>query len=328
MTSEGPRAICAATLIALCSCGQGVHDLSVSSEPLVVIKGHVDASVLARPHPSATLLGALVWASVPQVNPVCIEFQDARIASACPDPLGVFTGEIEASAVVDGDGNFDLPLFHLPAVRVSVGDAATRIAYGTLVVVEDVNNDGQPTFVPASVGRRRRVSPVVSNPSDPDLIVAATFYSLHADQQRIVFREGGFVPDSYFYPTPGCVAPPDGFSVMTAGAYVDATHATGPCGYATTDGRLELTPLSPADGLALECREVQAQGTVQQPVGDEPPNGNPTRTCFGANVLATVYSGSCTFLRSYALAGCQQDPTCASPEWNLTLSPPSWWSCR
>jgi hypothetical protein len=327
MTFEGRLAVLSATLVGLCSCGQGVHDLTVSSQPLVVIKGHVDASSLIRTHPSSALLGALIWASVPQVNPVCVEFQDAVTAPACPDPLGVFTGEIQASVAVDGDGNFELPLFHLPAARVSVGDAVTRIAYGTLVVVEDVNGDGQLTFVLPSGGRRRRALPPVSNPSDPDLIVAATFSSLRVDQRRIVFREGGFVRDSYFYPAPGCDDPPEGLSVMMAGAYVDASHAMGPCAYATTEGRLELTPLSPTDGLALECRAVQAQPNVQQPVGDEPPSGNPTKTCFGANVLATVYSGPCPYLRSYALAGCQEDPMCASPEWNLTLAPPSWWSC-
>jgi hypothetical protein len=326
MTSEIRGTFLLAAVVAgVAGCGQSVHDLNLPGQPLVVVGGHVDVAGLTRPHPAAPLLGALIWASVPAVNPLCVEISDPQIAPACPDPFGVFTGDIELSAPVDGDGNFDLPLFHLPSANVSVGDNTTRIAYGTLVVVEDVDGDGQLTFVsPPSGDRHDAPAP---EPTDPDRIVAATFSNLHADQQRIVFREGGFVTGSFFYPSPGCGTPPPGFSLMTAAPYIDATDAAGPCAETPLDTRLEIPPLSPDEGLALECQAVQAQATVRQPDNDAPP-GTWSPVCFGTNILAAVYPGICPFLRSYALAGCQQDPMCASPEWNITAAPPSWWPCQ
>jgi hypothetical protein len=320
MTSRRAAALAGTCALAAAACGQGVHDLTVASDPLIVLHGHVDVPSLDRKHPDAALLGALIWAEVPGVNPVCVEFAaDDRIKSACPDPAGVFTGEIEVSVPVGADGNFDLPLFHLPMVSVSVGDAATRIAYGSLVVIEDANGDGQPSLVPPPGGDE--FDAPSSEPTDPDRIVAATFYSLDADQQRVVFREGAFVPGSYFYPgvPPGC-EPPSGFSIMTAPPQADPPT----CNFDQMNPRLELTPLTQAEGLAFMCRAVQKDSTVRQP--DRAPRGSPDNACLGPNVIAAVYPGICPWLRSYALAGCQQDPMCISPEWDFRASVPDWWS--
>ena len=171
MTSSARRAVLLATPALLAAaCGQGVHDLSIGSTPLLVVHGHVDQTQLQRVHPEAALLGVLVWAQTPTVNPVCVRLDDgslaptvpdltARVQSACPDPYGVFPGEAEAWSPIGADGNFDLPLYALPMARVAIGDASTRIAYGALVVVEDVNGDGQPPFA-RTVVRGRRAGPV------------------------------------------------------------------------------------------------------------------------------------------------------------------------
>jgi hypothetical protein len=329
--------------MAVAGCGQAVHDLSVPTTPLVTVHGHVDTTALARPHPAAPLLGALIWAAVPGVNPVCVETasqqlvpsdpnQVRAVASACPDAQGVFPGQPQVWVPIGPDGNFDLVLYTLPAISVSVGDGVTRVAYGSLIVFEDVNGDGQPTLprLPTGEGRRRAV--VGPQPSDPDRIVAASFYALEAPQQRIVFREGDFVTPSFFYPAPGpgvgC-EPPPGFSIETAPPYADPPVSD--CAFSKTDDtRLELVPLSDAEGLAFLCRGLQTDATVNQPIGDEPPpQGGATNVCYGHGVLAVVYHLSvCTVLRSYALAGCQQDPLCATPEWNINPSLLNWqWPC-
>jgi hypothetical protein len=347
MTSSRRRvgvALAAPVVLAAAACGQGVHDLGVAAEPLVVLHGHVEIANLMRVHPEAALLGTLLWAAPGAVNPVCIRLADGsltpnmpdlaqQLSDACPDPYGVFPGEAEAWSPIGDDGNFDLPLYDLPQVRVSVGDAVTRIAYGALVVVEDVNGDGQPPFA-RTPGRglgRRAADDVQANTIDR--IVASTFYDLHASQQRVVFREGGFVTPSYFYPAPGpgvgCT-PPSAFSIETAPPY--AEPATGDCAFSSTDDRLEVPPLSPVDGLAFLCRTALGNTTVIDPgnrdrEGPQVGTGSgATLICFGSNVLATVVTGpNCPLVSSFALSGCAEDPLCAMPEWTRTVASLSQW---
>jgi hypothetical protein len=332
MTSR--RLTVVAALIAATGCGRA-HDLSVASDPLLVIHGHVDVAHLTRVDASAPLIGSLVWAGVAAVNPVCLEYTNAQIKPACPDPYGVFAAEIERAAPIDANGDFDLTLFHLPNARVSIGNQSTRIAYGSLLVLEDSNGDGQPTF-PGGVRRRDEDDEGPPPVSNPDRIVAASFYSLQAPQKRVVFREGGFVDPSNFYPQ-DCGAPPPGFSILTAPAYTGMPAAAGDCAFDSTDVRVNVdavNPQDPAEGLGLLCRPVQRDATVQQPQGDEGPSGRARKVCLDSNVLAAVFSGLCFSLRSYALRGCAQAvPTatmsqCSPPEWDLTASPPPWWPCH
>ena len=315
-------------------CGGDLHDLGVATQPLVVIHGHVDLAALTRPHPDAPLLGALVWAEVPAVDPTCRLFDDPRIAAACPDPYGVFNGAVEAWTTIAADGSFDLPLFHLPAVRVSVGDAVTRIAYGSLIAIEEVDGDGQPSLLARASGAMFEGS--APQPVVPDTVVAASFYNLRAPQTRIVFREGGYDTASYFYPLPGCAPPPSGFSILSAPAYSDAPPAGGGCVDTTTETVVEVTPLSTTDGHADTCRPAQL-GTGLRQAGDRQPRGNPSKLCLtGAGeppavpgtVMDALYADPCPWLQSYALTGCAADPACTTAEWNLTSSPPSWWPCH
>jgi hypothetical protein len=313
------------TCFAASACGR-VNDLSVPQQPLLVVHGHVDLASLSRPNPSAALIGSLVWAGLPTVNPVCLEFSSPDIAAACPDPYGVFEAEIEEAAPVDANGDFDLTLFHLPAARVSIGDQTTRIAYGSLLVIEDVDGNGQPTF-PGGVRRRDRNDPPPSS-NAPDRIVAASFYSLHAAQQRVVFREGGFVSPSFFYPE-DCGEPPTGFSILSAPPYTGTPAAPTACIVASVDTRVDVpavAPLDPTEGLGLLCRPVQRDATVRQPQTDEEPPGK--HVCLSPTVLAAVFNGLCPSLRSYALRGCAQESQCPAPEWDITAAPPPWWPCH
>jgi hypothetical protein len=321
-------AVAAAALLA--GCGQGVHDLSVESAPLLVLRGHVELSRLRRVHPEAPLIGALVWAGVPNMSPVCLRFDLPEIRPACPDPYGVFYGAIERAAPVDGEGNFELQLFALPKASVSVGDEVTRIAYGSLLVAEDVNGDGQLTLVAAPSNR----FPPVHGSSDPDplvvnhdLIVAATFHKLTADQQRVVFREGDFVEDSSFYPAPGCGVPPPGFSILAAPPHSDAPAPSGACAFGPVTSPVEVPPVNEVEALAFMCRPVQGSEHVLRPEREHPAGArNPV--CLSPDLLASIRTGTCWRLEAYALKGCDHDPFCTRPEWDSTASPPSWWPCR
>jgi hypothetical protein len=326
--SELGRGVALALLLAGCSRG-AVHDLSVSSDPLLVLHGHVDIAHLQRQHPDVPLVAALVWAGVPRINPLCLKYDAAAIQPACPDPYGFFYGDdIGFGAPVAADGSFALPQSALPKVSVSVGDEVTRIAYGTLLVVEDVNRDGQPTLLAAPGRRDGIVAPVDAGPPlpEPDAIVAATFYSLHAEQQRVVFREGGFVEGSNFYPAPGCGTPPPGFSILHAPAYTGVPAAPGACSYSAAAATVEVPPLPPEAGAAFVCRVIPRGFRYTEPVSNEPPAPGAATVCLAHEVLAVVSSGICPRLGAYLLKGCDDDPFCTTP-WDRTNPPPGWWPC-
>lgn len=331
MSFEPEARVLVAMAALAAGCTGSVHDESLPSGPLLIIRGHVDLASLTRTHPGAQLLGALGWAAPAAVNPVCIEFDALKTNAACPDPYGVFWGQLERAAPVAADGSFALELYGLPKASVSVGDEITRIAYGSLIVVEDVNGDGQPSL-PAPAGDRggrhgrgEEEAPVpVPN---PDVVVAASFYTLRADQRRIVFREGGFVEGSNFYPAPGCNAPPGGFSVLTAPPYSDEKPARGGCTVQDIGGTIEVVPLSLEEAVKFECRPAQRGTTVRQPEADEPPAPGTTSICLSREILASVAPGLCPRLTAYALKGCRTDPLCEKPEWDQTAAKPSWWPC-
>lgn len=310
------------------ACGSGVHDASIASTPLVTLHGHVDTAALTRAHPDVPLIAALVWAGVPAVNPVCLQFDRPELQGVCPDPFGVFTGELERGAPVAPDGTFALELYHLPLARVSVGDEATRIAYGSLIILEDVNGDGQPSFIGRGMSRegdrRGDVAPLTTN---ADTMVAATFTTLRAAQTRVVFREGGFVKDSGFYPMPGCEAPPRGFSIVEAPPWSEAPTAGGGCAARDITSTVEVLPLPRAEADAFACRSVQRGSRVREPQEDEKPPRNSQNVCLSHEILAEVVPGVCRRLRVLALKGCNVDPLCKTPEWDQANTPPSWWPC-
>jgi hypothetical protein len=313
------------------SCGQGVHDLSVSADPLLVIRGHVDPAKLQRVHPEAPLLGLLVWASAPHINVLCLAYPDvADLQAACPDPYGVYYGEIQKAVPVAADGSFEIDLANLPNARVSIGDTVTRIAYGALLVAEDTNGDGQLSLPRGGGGF---IDGGANGAAAPDVVVGASFYSLRNAQERIVFRESGFVEGSNFYPAPGCPTPPRGFSVLAAPAYSDAGALPGTCTEQGFDQPVDVAALTSEQALSLACRTVQQGFGVREATDERNPNrpgrdgASAKQVCLSHEILALVSPGLCPTFNALALKGCRQDPFCLTPDWDHTAHPPSWWPC-
>jgi hypothetical protein len=326
---RGPGKALLLALLAV-SCGRSAHDLSVASDPLLTLHGHVDVAKLTRFDPSKPLIGALVWGSIPRINPLCLKFQDPQLQAACPDPYGFFYGELELAAPVDGNGDFALPIFHLPKASVSVGDAVTRIAYGSLVVAEDTNGDGQLSFPVSQGGGGGGGGPGDPNPPTPpppDVIIGAAFSTLLADQVRVVFREGGFVEGSNFYPDPGCPTPPGGFSTLSVPAYTGDPAAPGTCLSHPPDTTIEVLPLKAAEALGLMCRPLQQGIGVQQPNEQRKPRPTQVPVCLSHEIVALVTPSICNTFVAYGLKGCRLDPFCDKPDWDVTKTPPTWWPC-
>jgi hypothetical protein len=298
----------------------------VGSVPLLVVRGHVDVAALERANPGAPLLGALVWTGLPAVNPICLRFDLPELRAACPDPYGVFLGQLARIAPVAADGSFALEIDELPQPLFSVGDAVTRITYGSVLVFEDGNGDGRLSLVVPREGPKAGPGGELG----PDVTVAASFHSLQAPQERVVLREGGFVQSSHFYPAPGCPAPPPGFSLLRAPPYADAQPPDGSCQVREIGATVEVPPLAPQAASALACRRlrlgpwqvvrVRAGGPILPEVG--------TRVCLSPELLAVIFPGACPELVVLALKGCEEDAFCPQPAWDETAAAPAWWPCR
>ena len=76
----------------------------------------------------------------------------------------------------------------------------------------------------------------------PDVVYGASFYTMLEPHVRLVYREGDFAVGSFFYPTLGCAAPPQGFSVMAvSGTPIKATCAISEVSQETVEVPLQAT---------------------------------------------------------------------------------------
>ena len=317
-------------LVALAaSCGNGVDDLTLTAAPLEVLHGHVDRSALPSELAGTPLRAALVWGLVPDYTLACLKYPDnAYLQAVCPDPFDFVPGavDVEVPVPAEGDGSFALPIPHLPDASVAVGPSGASMAWGSLIVVADTGGTG-------AIDLLGYLQDGTLGPANP--IVAASFYSLHAPQQRIGFREGTFDPGSTFYPLANCSGPPIGFSILATPGYLPPglVPSPGDCSTATLDAVVvEAKAISATESTSLACRAIN-DAPVTQPGADSPlkVNLNPlvakNLVCLDSKTVALIIYGTCPLITVMPLAGCEGDLTCTQPEWDLTQQPPAWWPC-
>jgi predicted small secreted protein len=329
--------------------------------PLVTI--HVQAtgnfaSVQAASDPALRV--ALVWGAQWLTEPLCILPPDnatvaAVIAAGCRDPFGFVPDRVAIDAPLAADGSAELDLFDLPAADVMVGDVTARVAYASVVVYDD--RDDNATL---SLGRPDRLSgrddgaPIDPGMSTLDLVYAASFVSMTAPDSRLAYREGGFDEAAAFYPRSGCGDPLPSFSIVSAGGFsaADAVAAElrgalppedpATCSEVSTGAPVAMAYRPPAQLHEVECSERVDDSSIRyrEPPADAPDLTARTSACaaipdFGsgqaAGMLQLVISGrtdeSCVGLTHYVLRGCRNDPLCAVPAWDITATPPTWWPC-
>jgi hypothetical protein len=309
------------------------------------------------------LRAALVWGRAWLVEPICIlpaapappdsaDTVQALLAAGCRDPFGFVPARVAASTPITIGTPTTIDLYSVPAPDLMVGDLTARVAYGSVILFDDKNGDGTLTLGrpnrPVDANRPPDTTPVESN----DLVYGASFISMTQPDQRVAFRQGAFI-QSAFYPRAGCSDPPTGFSVLGAGGFTaaDAITATlagtlpredpATCTSTPADATQITLALQPASALSeLRCTERALDSSVRyrEPDIDPPDLTNRVGACvhspsFGApsDVIEYVISGrsddSCVGLTHYVLRGCTESPTCGSPDWDHSLSPPPWWPC-
>jgi hypothetical protein len=319
---------------------------------------------------------ALVWGLQWQPEPFCFLPPEspaaaAVIAAGCPDSFGFVPNLVGADASIQPGSPATIALDTLPAANVMVGDLTARIAYGSLVVYDDINDNGTLDLRSPPRYRRRGDPTPTYDDGGPagarDLVYGASFISMTLPDRRVAYREGGFDKNAAFYPRKDCPDPPLGFSILSAGGFAEVAGgffqadgglplasvgalATGQlppedpstCATATLADTVTIPLQAPANLAQIACTASDIDGTTNY---REAPANQPDLTgrqwaCAGFPAIpgddAGVASGqqlvissaigeACKYTIHYSLRGCNTDPSCSPPSWDITATPPSWW---
>jgi hypothetical protein len=306
----------------------------------------------------------LVWGAQWLTEPFCVlpaESPDAAavIDAGCRDPFGFVPAAVSVSVPIDIDVPTTLTLVQLPAADVMVGDITARVAFGSLVVFDDLDDTGTlelatPIRAPSGGGRGDR-PPTQSYSAD--VIRGASFLTMTAPDQRVAYREGEFDSTSAFYPRAGCDPPPRGFTVLGAGGFSAATGLASalagvlppedpPCSAdLPADATIEITARASREVVEVGCDERTADSSVRyrEPPANAPDLASRAVACAhlptfdtgagspASDLIQLVVSGRsfdrCKGLTHYTLRGCREDVNCPIPDWDFTASPPAWWPC-
>ena len=305
------------------------------------------------------LQAALVWGTQYLIEPLCIlpsENADttAVYAQGCRDPFGFVPDRVGANVPIELGVPAQLSLYELPSADVMVGDVTARVAYASIVIYDDRDANGT---LDLTRSRRPEIGGHDGGPDMPpesiDIIYGASFVSMTEPDQRVAFREGGFL-GAAFYPRAGCGAPLPGFSVLAAGGFsaADAIAASlrgelpaedpATCAEATVEATpiaIALRPTEEVREVGCTERRVDSSTRYREPPADPPDFTDRVTACahlpsFGpptSDVIQLLVSSRsddhCKGLTHYVLRGCATDPECAEPRWDYTATPPSWWPC-
>ena len=361
-------ALCFAPLLAV-GCGE-LKGFGGEAPPLasftILFQGDLAPLRPAGATEDHALRVALVWGEQWLTEPFCVLPAESPQAAAvieagCRDPFGFVPNVVSVSVPIAIDVPATLTLTQLPAADVMVGGVTARVAYGSLVVFDDVDDTGtlelsRPFRGPQNPGRG---PPEPTRAPSRDIIYGASFLTMTAPDQRVAYREGAFDAASAFYPRAGCDPPPPGFSVVAAGGFTAEAALTAllsgglpqqdpsTCAAsAAADTTIVIAARAPADVQEVACDERTEDSSVRyrEPPGNPPPDlGSRTQACArlpafdttggspASDLIQFVISGRstdrCKGLVHYTLRGCFEDVNCAMPEWDYTANPPDWWPC-
>jgi hypothetical protein len=308
----------------------------------------------------AQLRAALVWGLQWLPEPFCVlppESPEAAavIKASCRDTFGFVPDRVAAETPVTPGVPATLDIYNLPAADVMVGDVTARVAYASVIVYEDRNGNGVLDLRHPERQRQRRHQSPDDAAGPADGVWGASFSSMTRPDRRVAFREGEFDEALAFYPRQGCAAPPKGFSILSASGFSEAAalaslltgelpRQTDPqaCATATLDDTIEIQLQDPAGLSQLACTANDNGGVTyyRAAPADRFPFTNaawacasfphigreaPASTAGQQLVVSADPRSPCTSSLHYTLRGCDNDPFCTTPDWDLP--PPSWWPC-
>ncbi len=226
------------------ACTDDLAGLDAAATPLAELRVRVTGD-LEPLRPAETLKEkprlrvGLLWGAQVQADPFCLPLPgDPSITAVrsegCRDPFGFVGARIGPSVPVEPGQEVVLPLFDLPLADLLIGDITARLAYASVVVFDDRDDNKVlelwratewPTAQSMGPGKGggsgggMQAAPAPVPTKKADLMYAASFVSMLKPDQRLGYREGGYDPLSFYYPRWGCPEPPKGFSLLAAGGF-------------------------------------------------------------------------------------------------------------
>ena len=353
-------------LIAGCDQLQGVGG---PETPLVTFQIAANGVIDCDGCDTSNLKVALVWGMQWLTEPLCIlpaenDQVQAVINAGCRDPFGFVPDDVAGSSPIELGATTTLSLEQLPSTEVLVGDVTARVAYGSFVLYDDLDDDDTLKLArPDRLGGRGSMPPTDTQPTQlHDIVYGAGFVTMTAPDQRVAYREGGFDTTAAFYPRAGCGAPLPAFSIVSAGGFTEAAAIAATengmlppedpatcteTSASTTTAQINVMLNATTQSLTttqrndLACTERVSDSSVsyREPPTAEPDLTNRTTACAHipsfdgttSDVIQWVVSDrsdeSCVGLSHFTLRGCRDDALCAVPDWDITATPPSWWPC-
>ena len=360
-------------LVALAGCSH-LDGLGGDIPPLAAFTVEATGDVAPLRPPGVTsevgLHIAFVWGDQWLTEPFCILPPDtdprfttqaaAVIAAGCRDAFGFVPAVVAADTTITLGQPAEIDLFSLPSADLMVGDVTARVAYGSFVVYDDRDRDGNldlasPHRTPNGGPGRGGGMGMGGNdtPDSVDVVYGASFVTMTAPDQRVAYREGAFLQTA-FYPRSGCADPPPAFSIASAGGFTAASGIAAAfagtlppedpasCGESAPDATtVSFAVESGAQETSCVERTSDSSIRYRQPPDDAPDFTNRTTACahlpsFDAGsqsgLIQLVVSGRttdrCMGLTHYTLLGCDDGTVdCGVPDWDYTATPPSWWPC-
>jgi hypothetical protein len=337
--------------------------------PLVTFQVEANGDLVRPPGITSerSLQVALVWGAQWWTEPFCILPPEspsvaAVIAAGCRDPFGFVPSLVAASVPVEIGTPSSLSLLNPPPTDVLVGAVTSRVGYASLVLYDDRDGSGTLDLSSPHPTPFGGDGPPEDDSADSgDIVYGASFVTMTAPDQRVLYLQGTFDETSAFYPRSGCPDPgsqpslfTNGFTVLGAQGFsaadgLSASAAgtlpteTPPCTMGLPDATLvSIATQAPPDVNEVSCTERSLDGTTRyrEPPTDAPDLTDRASACamlpsFDAgdqtNLIQLVVSGRstdhCKGLTHYTLRGCRENVACALPDWDFTANPPAWWPC-
>jgi hypothetical protein len=354
--------------IALASCGK-LQGIGGDAPPLATMQVEATADPGAA---GESLHVALVWGMqwLPEALCTGIVAPDnpaagSAFAAGCRDPFGFVPLRVEADVPVVPGEPATISLIDLPTSDVLVGDITARVAYGSFVLYDDRNGNGNLDLARANRIAATGMGAGSANGSNsnlpvqlPDVVYGASFMTMTEPDLRLSYREGGFV-ETAFYPRQGCADPPPAFSIIGASGFDTATAIAAVAAGTLPEERdlsqcsegsaattiVPITTTAANVDAEAACTENTADSSVRyrEPKGDEPDFTDRMLACQHLPMLGSDGSGSaddqiqlivtgrsddsCAGLTHYVLRGCTTDASCEAPQWDDLDTPPTWWPC-
>jgi hypothetical protein len=198
---------------------------------------------------------------------------------------------------------FDLAIYELPSTELLPFYQGSRFAIGQLAIFADVDENQRIDYDLMDL--------VLGNDmSTMDVKLAAADFS---SEGFLIYLEGELPVGLAKFLGVGTQTcpniPPQGFSILKG------------CEF--------LPPEEVVFRFELEYSPSVRDQVCEQPAGYVVPVETPagTITCVNDPVWVETDTGEFCDQHEYYLRGCERDPYCSEPEWDLSSMPPNWWPC-